>query len=323
MQNVPMVKANQPQTTNPSLQTTLTVPVNAVPLIESTIKTYQNDQPEIDLIMRLPEGHTKEHPTAKGVLAFCTWQRSKEALRATLQSETNPLVQYAMRNHLALLTWNTAILWKTLKKGERVDLFKNAQLERAFDSVATSWRVGVEQLCKEQNIPATGVLLDGFSAGAHWSERLALRHPSMFLAVHLHVANNYEQISDNAVGPLWAVSSGDLDVGRNSTVNFYRECQSRGFPIILKVSNGLGHASNSEIEKFRDAFFDYALDVAKRPGRKSPASMMLEDLNSANLVGDFLSQEVYHNSSVSQVPVSQRVPLPDVQVAKAWGYLRK
>jgi hypothetical protein len=50
---------------------------------------------------------------------------------------------------------------------------------------------------------------------------------------------------------------------------------------------------------------------------------MLEDLNSANLVGDFLSQEVYHNSSVSQVPVSQRVPLPDVQVAKAWGYLRK
>ena len=92
-----------------------------VKLFERTVETGQRGQPEIHFFLRLPEGHTPEHPTAKGVLAFCTWQHQDESLRAALRNEKSTLVQYAKKNNLALLTWNTAILWKSRKSFEQLN----------------------------------------------------------------------------------------------------------------------------------------------------------------------------------------------------------
>ena len=293
-------------------------------LIEKVVKTGQQGQPEIHFFLRLPEGHTPEHPTTKGVLAFCTWQREDESLRAALSNEKSPLVQYAKKNNLALLTWNTAILWKSRKSFNQLTPRVKNELDMVFDQVASSWESGARRLCKDQSLPVGGWYLDGFSAGAHWSQRLAIRLPSWFLAVHIHVANSYDRMESVSLGPLWLISSGDLDVGRQNAEAFYRSGQKEGFPMILKICNGLGHTESSEVNRLRDVFFDYASGVAQRSTpRNKPAAVMLEDLENSGLTGDLLTQMVFRGAAASRIPPAQRVALPDEKVAKAWGYFSR
>lgn len=304
-----------------SLPTPTTPPLK---LIEKVVKTGQQGQPEIHFFLRLPEGHTPEHPTAKGVLAFCTWQREDKSLRDALSNEKSPLVQYARKNNLALLNWNTAILWKSRKSFDQLTPRVKNELDMVFDQVAGSWESGARRLCKDQSLPVGGWYLDGFSAGAHWSQRLAIRLPSWFLAVHIHVANSYDRMESVSLGPLWLVSSGDLDVGRQNAEAFYRSSQKEGFPMILKICNGLGHTESSEVNRLRDVFFDYASGVAQRSTpRKKPAAVMLEDLATSGLTGDLLTQMVFRGAAASRIPPAQRVALPDEKVAKAWGYFSR
>jgi len=316
--------AKTPSAPKPQLPPLPTPTPTPAKLIEKVVKTGQQAQPEIHFFLRLPEGHTPEHPTVKGVLAFCTWQRQDEILRDTLRNEQSPLVQYAKKNNLALLTWNTAILWKSRKSFNQLNPREENQLDRVFDQVARCWESGAEQLCKDQVLPIGGWYLDGFSAGAHWSQRLAIRRPSWFLAVHIHVANSYDRMEGVSLGPLWLISSGDLDVGRQNAEAFYRSGQKERFPMILKICNGLGHAESPEVNRLRDVFFDYASGVAQRSTpRKKPSTVMLEDLATSGLTGDLLTQMVFRGAAASRIPPAQRVALPDEKVAKAWGYLRK
>ena len=294
-----------------------------VTLIEKTVKTGQASQPEITLLLRLPTGHSVDKPTAKGVLTFCTWDREDASLRRRLLNDQDPLVEYARRKGLAVLTWNTATLWSTGKSFNQLPRGQARAQDAVFDDVARAWERGVKELCREYGLPDSGFLLWGISRGAHWGSRLALRAPERFLAVHVHVANSYEKAVGSAAGPLWLVSSGDLDIGRDNAVAFYRLCQGKGFPMVLKVANGLGHATSPEIERLREAFFDYSLAVAERANEMPPAEIMLADLKSAGLTGDLLTQEVYRGDAANIVPVAQRVPLPNEKLAKVWGFLRK
>lgn len=298
----------------------LEMPIHIFDRVE---KTGQTSQPEIRFLFRLPEGHTPESPTAKGVLAFCTWEKEDSSLRRRLLNEKEPLVLYAKRNNLAIVTWNTATLWKTGKSYDQITAVERQAEDRVFDDVARAWTHGVNQICKEQNLPTNRFLLYGMSRGAHWSCRLALREPSRFLAVHIHIANSYDKAVSSAAGPLWLVTTGDLDTGRYNALAFYRLCQSRRFPIVFKMSNGLAHSINPEIERLRTAFFDYALESMVRAGKEPPANVMLDDILGSGLVGDLLSQEVYRGGAADIIPPAQRVPLPDEKFAKAWGYLRK
>ena len=315
------------KTPSPSKSQSTPLPTPTTPplkLIENVVKTGQHAQPEIHFFLRLPEGHTLEHPTAKGVLAFCTWQREDKSLRDALSNEKSPLVQYAKKNNLALLTWNTAILWKSRKSFNQLTPRVKNELDMVFDQVASSWESGARRLCKDQALPVGGWYLDGFSAGAHWSQRLAIRLPSWFLAVHIHVANSYDRMESVSLGPLWLISSGDLDVGRQNAEAFYRSGQKEGFPMILKICNGLGHTESSEVNRLRDVFFDYASGVAQRSTpRKKPAAVMLEDLATSGLTGDLLTQMVFRGAAASRIPPAQRVALPDEKVAKAWGYFSR
>jgi len=292
-------------------------------LIERVEKTTRPEQPEVRLFLRLPAGHTAEKPTAKGVLAYCTYLAKDESLRTLILNDSDPLIAFARKHGFAILTWNTATLWRSGKSFDQIKRQEQQMLDGLFDDVARAWERGTRALCKEYGLPNSGFLLYGISRGAHWGGRLALREPERFLAVHIHVANSYDRVVPSAAGSLWLVSSGDLDTGRENAIAFYRLLQGRRFPVILKVANGLGHEENAEIKTLGVTFFDYALQIAKRAVEKTPAELMLEDLKSAGLTGDLLTQEVYRGDTASVVPESQRVPLPDEKVAKAWGFLRK
>lgn len=298
---------------------------HSVKLLERTVRTDVLEQPEINLVLKLPAGHTPETPTAKGVLAFCTWQGEADSLRSRLANDSDELVAYAKKHGLALLTWNTATLWKTGKSYNQLNAHERQGRRDEFDKVARAWENGVGKLCKEQNLPKDGFLLYGISRGAHWSGRLALRVPEKFLAVHIHVANSYDKPSFAAAQPLWLVSSGDLDMGRDNAIAFYRECRTKGYPMVLKVINGLGHADHPDNAALRIAFFDYALRMKERADkeRTTPGKLMLADLASGALTGDLLSQEVARGTEAMKIPERQRVVLPEEKFAKAWGFLRK
>lgn len=298
---------------------------HGVRLIERTVATGVPEQPAIHLVLRLPKGHTPEAPVAKGVLAVCTWEQKTDSLRSRLANDSDELVRFARSRGLALLAWNTAILWKTGKSYNQVGRRTQQGLRDDFDKVARAWESGVRKLCREQNLPEEGFLLYGISGGAHWGGRLALRLPGMFLAVNIHVANSYDKPAASAAQPLWLVSSGDLDIGRDNALAFYREALAKGFPMVLKVFNGLGHSGSQDASALRNAFFDYALAVRKRADeeRLTPARRMLADLETAELTGDVLSQEVYRGGDRRKIPEAQRVALPEESLAKVWGHLRK
>lgn len=298
---------------------------HGVRLLERTVATGVPGQPEIRLFLRLPEGHTSENPTARGVLAFCTWEGESDSIRKKLASETDSLVQYAKTRGLALIAWNTATLWKTGRSYNQVDRQERQKQDADFDKVARAWKSGVSKLCREQSLPEDGFLLYGISRGAHWSGRLALRAPGKFLAVHLHMANSYDKPQGSGGQALWMVCSGDLDFGRDNAIRFYQECRRKEFPIMLKIINGLGHADHAENTKMRAAFFDYALQVKERAttSRKTPAQIMREDIAAARLTGDLLSQEVYRGDESSKIPEAQRMPLVSEALARVWGHLRE
>lgn len=188
-----------------------------------------------------------------------------------------------------------------------------------------AWKHGVSKLCREQALPEDGFLLYGISRGAHWSGRLALRASDKLLAVHLHVANSYDKPQGAGGQVLWMICSGDLDVGRNNAISFYQECRRKGFPMMLKIINGLGYADHPDNIKLWIAFFDYALQARERAAAtgQTPAQVMQEDMAAARLTGDLLSQEVYRRDESSKIPEAQRVPLVSEDLARIWGYLRK
>lgn len=298
---------------------------HSVRLLERTVETGVPSQPQIQLILRVPDGHTPEEPKAKGVLAFCTWQGEADSLRSRLSNNADGLVAYAKKHNLALLTWNTATLWKTGKSHDQIDRRQWQGQRDDFDAVARAWKTGVDKLCKEQKLPMEGFLLYGISRGAHWSGRLALRLPEKFLAVHVHVANSYDRPTNAAGQPLWLVTSGDLDRGRDNAIAFYRECRAKEYPMVLKVINGLGHADHPDSVKLGRVFFDYALELKARAEKEktTPARLMLDELANSGLTGDLLSQEVYRAADAGKIPEAQRVGLPDEKFARSWGFLRK
>jgi hypothetical protein len=292
-------------------------------LIEHVVETNRPEQPQLRLFLRLPEGHTVDTPTARGVLAYCTFLSEDKNLRNLILNDDDPRVAFAKSNRLAILTWNTATLWRTGRSYDQIGREDRRARDRLFDDIARAWERGANALCKTHALPTSDFLLYGISRGAHWAGRLALRAPDRFLAVHIHVANSYDQVLGSSAGPLWLVTSGDLDMGRDNAMAFYRALEARKFPAVFKLANALGHSDSSEIEKLGVAFFAYALDAAKRAKGDPVANVMLGDLETSGLTGDFLTQEVYRGDGTLIVPEAQRVPLPNESVARAWGHLRK
>jgi hypothetical protein len=295
--------------------------VGKIQIFKRTIATGVSGQPDLSILLRLPKGHTAESPTAKGVLAFCTWQNEESTLKNHLIDSSNNLGKFADENGLALMTWNTETLWKSGHSHEDLDRFEKQALRRDFDSLARAWNRGVSALCKEFALPETGMLLYGISRGAHYAQRLALRLPDRFLAVHIHVGNSYDKLTTKSGKTIWLITSGDLDRGKHDALSFYHEGRERKMPMILKIVNGLGHSSNSQIERLRDSFFKYALEQEKLAPEqgKTAADIVSSALENPPYFGDVLSQQVFPARTASFLPSSQRISLPTEEFANIWA----
>lgn len=302
------------------------------------VETRLDEQPKLNFFIRIPGRTVSGAEIPNGVLCFCTWEMEDHSLLDRLKRGDDPLVQYADRRNLTMITWNTAPLLPQGARTAELNEKNMAELEGKYDRIAESWVKGIERICREHNLPRKNFLLQGVSRGANYAGRIAMRHPDYFLAVNIHIAGSYDPPDGNGAGKiLWLVTAGELDDGYPAARQFYEQARKKKYPILIKAGAGLGHAMRDDIQVLALEFFDYALNLkslAESPdkskeGRGEPiekkvtaADLYLEKIISPPFFGDLINQGVYPSNGrrgAAWIPDAQRIPLVAKSLADAWG----
>lgn len=311
-------------------------PVVPLPKIEkSVVKTGVEEQPELNLFVRIPGTNSGETAGVRGVLCFCTWQQEDTSLLNRLKKPDDPLVTFADRNRLAVITWNTAALLPPGTPVQGLDEVAERELNAKFDRIGKAWLEGVKKVCRTYKLPDRDFLIHGISRGSSYVHRLVLRYPESFLAAHTHIASHYDPPHAKASNVLWLLTTGEIDGGYGATREFYKKAQELNCPVLFKAGPSLGHAMRDDIEGLSLEFFDYALMLQRQAAewRANPpkdrgdtskltaADLFRERMSYAAWFGDFINHEVYPKNEGEWIPESQRILLPTEALANAWGAL--
>ncbi|MDP3850029.1 MAG: hypothetical protein Q8Q59_05970 [Luteolibacter sp.] len=298
-------------------------------VIEERIETGISGQPNLTLYMKLPKA-VADLKAPKGVLCIATWMQEERSLKDIILHGKirGDLLKWAEEHGMVVITWNTATLWKLGVSQADLERDLAKDTNDNFDQVALAWNKGIRRLTLKYNLPKKGYYLYGFSRGAQWGHRLALRMPNRFSAVHVHVASSYDSPHEASKNVLWLVTTGERDAGYQQSIKFYRDCLNLGYPVIIKAGPNLAHAESPEIKRLGLDFFEYcfALNEKVIPGRpplseENPriADWMRADLKSSGFFGDFINQEVFTLKSGDWVSKGQRIYLPTPEIAEAWS----
>lgn len=125
-----------------------------------------------------------------------------------------------------------------------------AKLERLIAGVGRTWTLRPK------------IVLHGFSAGAQFVHRFAMRHPDRVAAVSAHSAGSWakltgsDRINDAAKGIPFAISCGEADKGRGGPAGtptriegakrFADDLKSLGFEVTLATWPRVGHEQRPE-----------------------------------------------------------------------------
>jgi hypothetical protein len=294
-------------------------------IIRRTVKTNVVRQPELTLLLR-PFQKWKTPPRA--VVAFCTWDEKPQSVQNRLLNENFPPVKFAINHKLPILSWTTATLWRTGVSFNQLSRTEHLQFDRDFDRITAAWENGANSLCREFGVPSNKMLLYGLSRGAHWSQRLGLRRPSKFLAVHVHVGGSYDRPTQRGSRTVWFISTGDLDPGHRSARNYYERTRELGYPALFKQYRGLGHNDCPELYPLQAAVFRFAMEADQAAGSAWAADRMTstkvagQAIDQSAYVGDALNESVLPSERAQEIPATQRIPIPNREIALVWGRLR-
>jgi len=300
-------------------------------VVKESVETGVASQPQLHLYLKTPTT-LKAGEKLKGVVCIASWMQEEKSMNDILRhgAVCKRLVDWADANQMAVVTWNTATLWKA--GTSQADLAREdaRHMDKNFDAIAAAWEKCMRRLIGKYGLPENGYLIYGISRGSHWGHRLVLRKPERFSAAHFHIANSYDIPDEKARNVLWLITTGDLDAGYQASMDFYQKCRGLAYPIILKAGQNLGHGGRDDMERLGLAFFEYAQGL-KMNGKTAPggaplpvtaevlADAMRHDLEESTLVGDFINQGVYEIGEAEWIPAAQRVPLASSKIAEVWG----
>ena len=301
----------------------------------------RNDAPGLPVMtfyVRYPEG-LSPGDKVDGVLADVIWLTEKKNLEAWVKrpSSSDVNFQFADRHNLAVVTWNTANMYNngdsfTQDSNEERD--PNNSMEQCF----RTWKIGMDQLSRNYNLPDSGFLICGESRGAQWAHRIVLRCPEKFLAIHININSSFEEPTPEASHCLWLLTTGELEHGSTAAKIFFQKAQALNYPILLRIYPGRAHEVFPDEETLGLKFFEYALKLRDQQVKNSATELsatpsgfpvdrplvlddsLLGDFHKPFYYGDLLNGDVYPASLVSLLPESQRVGIPTVDIAKIWGY---
>lgn len=309
------------------------------PVIEHVVKTGNVKQPQITLFMRPPIGMT-DVSDADGVLAMCLLANNVDELQRRLQvveaqDDVGSVLRFAEKHKLVILCWGSRSLWDSRTNWDEQSKAAGKQMDETFDEVAAAWARGVEELSRKYGMPEKGFLLWGVSGSAQYAQRLALRKPRYFLAVHVHIPSSFDKPTREAGRVLWCLTTGENESGYERSLHFLSACREMGYPIIYKAIPGLGHQGHPVAERLGLAFFDYALSLreeksmfegamngmysgVKKAGGANQERPWPESFRSPACVGDVVNQEVFPSNKAERVPAAFRIDLPTQRLADVW-----
>ena len=295
------------------------------------------DLPVMTFYVRYPAG-TSPKDKINGVFAYVTYIQDKNTLEDWVKRSSSDDLnfQFADQHKLVVVTWTTATMY-SISDSFNADPEDEREPWNSMEQCFRTWKIGMDQLCRDYNLPESGYLIYGYSRGAQWAHRIVLREPERFLAVHIHVNSSYAEPTSDAAHCLWLLTTGELEWGNKAARTFYQKAQVLGYPILLRIYPGKGHEVFPDEEILGLKFFEYALKLKDQQLQK-PADIasesstfsepppfvlddsMLENFRRPPYYGDILNGEVYPASQGPILSEAQRSGIPDEEIAKVWGY---
>ena len=296
--------------------------VKMIGVVERVTETKLKSYPALTQFLRMPPS---EKPS--GVLCLSLLANSpvevREMIRRDVGSRCSADLAFADRHNLAVVAWGARNLWDPTRNWDELPREKAKQVDADFDLVASAWDRGVEHFVKEYALPSSGYLMKGYSAAAQYAQRLALRRPERFLAVHVHIASSFDvPVKGAAAELLWCVTTGENEMGYERSRRFFKAARDAFYPIVYKAYPGLGHEGNDKVERLGYACFEFALDEYARATRLNdgkPAKPDWADIfSSAPAVADVVNQSLHSKFDYFSVPVEFRMLLPSKAIREAW-----
>ena len=294
---------------------------SAAEIVSHSVKTNLKSYERLTLFLMMPpEGK------AKGVFCLSLLARSAEDVRAQLQgkSDRRPLkraLDFARERNFAVVAWGAHRLWDSRRNWDELQPSVAKKIDSDFDHVAKAWDVGIAAFVKKYGIPASGYLMMGSSAAAQFAQRLALRRPERFLAVHAHVASSFDRPVKGGSTLLWCVTTGENEMGYERSRRFFKSARDQSYPIIYKAYPGLGHEGSAKVTELGFTCFEFALEhqalAAQAKGGKSAKVDWSKIFKSSDYVADVFNQSVYPKADAICVPPEFRMPLP-AAIREAW-----
>ncbi|MBQ6010950.1 MAG: hypothetical protein IJL17_20640 [Kiritimatiellae bacterium] len=290
-------------------------------LVEHTVKTKLKNYEQLTLYL-LPPSDGK----AKGVLCLSLLSKEPGDVRAQLlgtaerHSPKRALLFAAQRN-LAVVAWGAHRLWDPSRNWDELSRAEAKKVDADFDLVANAWDAGINYFVKNHGLPPSGYLMMGSSGAAQYAQRLALRRPERFLAVHAHIASSFDVPVKKGASLLWCVTTGENELGYARSRKFFRAARDLYYPIVYKAYPGLGHEGNAKVTALGFACFDYALKEYERATKLNGGKPTMPDwadiFSSSPSVADIFNQAVYSKFDYLCVPVEFRMLLPE-PLLEAW-----
>jgi hypothetical protein len=263
---------------------------------------------------------------ADGVLCLSLLAKSPEEVRAQLlgtdeKRSADRALEFARKRNLAVVAWGAHRLWDPSRNWDELPRAEAKKVDADFDLVANAWDAGISFFVKKYGIPESGYLMKGSSGAAQYAQRLALRRPERFLAVHIHIASSFDVPVKGGASLLWCVTTGENELGYARSRRFFKAARDLFYPIVYKAYPGLGHEGNAKVTALGMACFDYALAEQARATRLNggkPARPDWADIFSSSAsVADIFNQAVYSKFDYLCVPLEFRMLLP-AAVCEAW-----
>lgn len=288
-------------------------------VIERCEKLNARNYPQITLFLRKPPGGVKP----RGVFCLCLLGNNPEEIGKKICEGKGGWYAYAEERGLAILGWGSRHLWDANLNWNELPRDRARGIDESFDAAALGWDHAVRWFAQNHGIPESGFLMYGACGAGQFVQRLALRKPKRFLAVHMHLPGSFDEPGQEGRNVLWCLTTGErLDGGYARSLKFLSVVRDLHYPIVYKAYPGLSHGDGTSSQReLGQAFFDYALaqyERATRLNKGVPTKPDWADIfASAGKVADVLNQCVFPVEDYACVPFDFRLLLPE-ELETAW-----
>ena len=286
-----------------------------VEILRRSVKAQPTAQPVLTVFLR-----TRKNVTPRGVLCLSLLANHPDDIPAKIvsgnvASDVGRMVAFAESNKLAVVAWGAARhLWNPRKNWTELTRQEARAADHVFDQVSEAWAKCVGGFIRERRIPDARFLLWGCSGAAQYAQRLALRKPERFLAVHVHIPSSFDEPTDAGASVLWCLTTGENESGYERSLAFFKAAKEKGYPILYRAYPGLGHAGCGAAERLGRAILQMALDRARRSDEVDWSKVF----DASPMVGDVVNLRCVVRAQGDEIPDAYRVVLPSNPIAELW-----